>query len=109
VGSGWPTAGSTAWRRCVILDAGAGIRSAQVLMPARDADTQPELLKLMRNGPAAARAERHSQEARLNQLLDGQIPHGHPRADPQGEVYRGWCWRCAASITSCCKPVRGAR
>ncbi|MCT0200931.1 MULTISPECIES: BREX-1 system adenine-specific DNA-methyltransferase PglX [Synechococcaceae] len=61
---------------------------AKVLMPATDADTQPELLKLMRNGQLPAELQRHSQEARLNQLLDGQIPTATPGADPQGEVYR---------------------
>jgi len=49
--------------------------------------------------PAAA-WQRHSQEARANQLLDGQSPTATPGADPQGEVYGSWCWRCAASITS---------
>ncbi len=61
---------------------------ARVLMPATEAETQPELLKLMRNGQLPAELQRHCQEARLHQLLDGQIPTALPGADPQGEVYR---------------------
>jgi len=76
---------------------------AKVLMPATDADTQPELLKLMRNGQLPAELQRHSQEARLNQLLDGQIPTATPAPTPRGRCTGSWCWRCAASITSCCQ------
>ena len=60
----------------------------KVLMPATEADTQPELLKLMRNGQLPAELKPHSQDTRLNQLLDGQIPTAIPGADPQGEVVR---------------------
>lgn len=61
---------------------------ARVLMPATEGETQPELLKLMRNGNLPAELKSHCQEVRLNQLLDGQVPTAIPGADPQGEVYR---------------------
>jgi type II restriction/modification system DNA methylase subunit YeeA len=60
-----------------------------VLMPAGEGETQPELLKLMRAGslPAALIGQAH--ESRLHGLLDGQIQTAIAGADPQGEVYRG--------------------
>ena len=60
----------------------------KVLMPAADGETQPELLKLMRAGNLPSALQSHVNEARLNGLLDGQIPPAIAGADPQGEVYR---------------------
>jgi len=54
-------------------------------MPATDADTSRSLLKLMRNGQLpAGSCSASSQEARLNQLLDGQIPTATLRRRPPG-------------------------
>ncbi len=60
----------------------------KVLMPADNSETQPELLKLMRSGSLPADLKAFTNEQRLNQLLDGQIPTAIPGGDPQGEVYR---------------------
>jgi hypothetical protein len=60
----------------------------KVLMPAGEAETQPELLKLMRAGSLPAELKPLTNEARLYGLLDGQIPPAIAGADPQGEVYR---------------------
>ena len=60
----------------------------KVLMPAAGGETQPELLKLMRAGSLPAELKTHTNEARLHELLDGQIPPAITGADPQGEVYR---------------------
>ncbi len=60
----------------------------KVLMPAAEGETQPELLKLMRAGNLPSALQSHVNEARLNGLLDGQIPPAIAGADPQGEVYR---------------------
>ena len=60
----------------------------KVLMPAAEGETQPELLKLMRAGSLPAELKPHTNEARLHDLLDGQIPPAIAGADPQGEVYR---------------------
>jgi len=60
----------------------------KVLMPAGEGETQPELLKLMRSGSLPLELREHTNESRLNGLLDGQIPTAHAGADPQGEVYR---------------------
>jgi hypothetical protein len=60
----------------------------KVLMPAGEDETQPELLKLMRAGSLPAELKSHTNEARLHELLDGQIPPAVAGADPQGEVYR---------------------
>ncbi len=60
----------------------------KVLMPAVEGETQPELLKLMRSGSLPLVLIEHTNEARLNGLLDGQIPTSIAGADPQGEVYR---------------------
>lgn len=57
---------------------------ARVLMPASPQETQPELLKLARTGSLPEDLRRHTDAARLNDLLDGRIPS----SDPQGEVYR---------------------
>lgn len=59
-----------------------------VLMPAGEGETQPELLKLMRAGSLPAALKGHTNESRLHGLLDGQIPPAIAGADPQGEVYR---------------------
>ena len=60
----------------------------RVLMPAGEGETQPELLKLMRSGSLPIELKEHTNETRLNGLLDGQIPTAIAGADPQGEVYR---------------------
>jgi len=60
----------------------------RVLMPAGGGETQPELLKLMRSGSLPLELKEHTNENRLNGLLDGQIPTAITGADPQGEVYR---------------------
>ena len=60
----------------------------KVLMPTDGSETQPELLKLMRCGSLPADLKTFTNEQRLNQLLDGQIPTAIPGADAQGEVYR---------------------
>jgi hypothetical protein len=60
----------------------------KVLMPAGEGETQPELLKLMRSGSLPLELKEHTNESRLNGLLDGQIPTAIAGADPQGEVYR---------------------
>ena len=60
----------------------------RVLMPAGGGETQPELLKLMRSGSLPIELKEHTNENRLNGLLDGQIPTAIAGADPQGEVYR---------------------
>ena len=60
----------------------------RVLMPAGGGETQPELLKLMRSGSLPLELKEHTNESRLNGLLDGQIPTAIAGADPQGEVYR---------------------
>ncbi len=60
----------------------------RVLMPAGGGETQPELLKLMRSGSLPLELKEHTNESRLNGLLDCQIPTAIAGADPQGEVYR---------------------
>ena len=60
----------------------------KVLMPADGSETQPELLKLMRSGSLPGDLKSFTNEQRLNQLLDGQIPTAIPGGDAQGEVYR---------------------
>jgi hypothetical protein len=57
---------------------------SRVLTPASAAETQPELLKLTRNGAVPAELQSHTNPSRLNDLLDGKIPS----PDAQGEVYR---------------------
>jgi hypothetical protein len=57
---------------------------ARVITPASAKETQPEILKLMRNGALPAELKQHTNPVRLNDLLDGHIPS----PDPQGEVYR---------------------
>jgi len=57
---------------------------SRVLMAATPEETQPEILKLMRNGALPPELGQHTNLARLNGLLDGNIPS----PDPQGEVYR---------------------
>jgi type II restriction/modification system DNA methylase subunit YeeA len=61
---------------------------ARVLMPQTETETQPELLKLLRSGSLPAELQPHTDEARLQGLLDGRIPTAMAGADPQGEVYR---------------------
>jgi hypothetical protein len=61
---------------------------ARVLMPQTESETQPELLKLLRSGSLPAELQSHTDEARLQGLLDGRIPTATAGADPQGEVYR---------------------
>jgi hypothetical protein len=61
---------------------------ARVLTPFSPEETQPELLKLTRNGNLPEELRRHTDADRLNDLLDGRIPTAIPDADPQGEVYR---------------------
>ncbi|MEO8350691.1 MAG: class I SAM-dependent DNA methyltransferase, partial [Chthoniobacteraceae bacterium] len=58
--------------------------TARVLTPATADETQPELLKLTRNGSLPAELAAFTDPARLNKLLDGHLPS----PDPQGEVYR---------------------
>jgi hypothetical protein len=60
----------------------------RVLMPAGEGETQPELLKLMRSGSLPLELNEHTNESRLNGLLDGRLPTAQAGADPQGEVYR---------------------
>jgi len=62
--------------------------SARVLMPQTESETQPELLKLLRSGSLPAELQPHTDEARLQGLLDGRLPTAMAGADPQGEVYR---------------------
>lgn len=57
-------------------------------MPATAAESQPELLKLMRSGALPAALQNQANTSRLNGLLDGQIAPAIAGADPQGEVYR---------------------
>jgi type II restriction/modification system DNA methylase subunit YeeA len=61
---------------------------ARVLMPQTETETQPEVLKLLRSGSLPAELQPHTDEARLQGLLDGRLPTAHAGADPQGEVYR---------------------
>ena len=60
----------------------------KVLMPSDNSETQPELLKLIRSGSLPADLKTFTNEQRLNQLLDGQIPTAIPGGDAHGEVYR---------------------
>jgi hypothetical protein len=57
---------------------------ARVLTPADADSTQPELLKLVREGALPEALKRHTDPARLDDLLDGRLPSAHP----QQEVYR---------------------
>ncbi len=61
---------------------------ARVLTSSGDGESQPEILKLTRNGALPEELHRYSDPKRLNDLLDGQIPTAISGADPQGEVYR---------------------
>ena len=61
---------------------------ARVLMPQTESETQPELLKLLRSGSLPAELQPHTDEARLQGLLDGRLPTAMAGSDPQGEVYR---------------------
>jgi type II restriction/modification system DNA methylase subunit YeeA len=56
----------------------------RVITPANEEETQPEILKLTRNGALPAELGPFTDPVRINDLLDGRIPS----ADPQGEVYR---------------------
>ena len=60
----------------------------KVLIPATAAESQPELLKLMRSGALPAALQNQANTSRLNGLLDGKIAPAIAGADPQGEVYR---------------------
>jgi hypothetical protein len=57
---------------------------ARVLTAGAAGDTQPELLKLARDGALPAELARHTNPVRLDALLDERVPS----PDPQGEVYR---------------------
>ncbi len=57
---------------------------ARVLTPTSSEETQPEILKLFRNGELHADLRPHIAAQRLNDLLDGRLPS----ADPLREVYR---------------------
>jgi hypothetical protein len=61
---------------------------ARVLMPQTESETQPEVLKLLRSGSLPAELQPHTDETRLQGLLDGRLPTAQAGADPQGEVYR---------------------
>jgi len=61
---------------------------ARVLMPQTESETQPEVLKLLLSGSLPAELQPHTDEPRLQGLLDGRIPTAQAGADPQGEVYR---------------------
>src|SRR5262249_36536470 len=61
---------------------------ARVLTAFSPEETQPEILKLTRNGSLPEELKRHTDPTRLNDLLDGRIPTATPGADAQGEVYR---------------------
>lgn len=54
------------------------------VLTAAPGETQPELLKQFRTGAIPDDLKRHTDVARLGDLLDGAIPS----ANPQGEVYR---------------------
>lgn len=56
----------------------------RIITPANEEETQPEILKLTRNGAMPAELVPYTNPIRINDLLDGRIPS----ADPQGEVYR---------------------
>ncbi len=57
---------------------------ARVLTLSDEGSTQPELLKLARDGALPDELKRHTDSARLDGLLDGKLPS----SNPQGEVYR---------------------
>ena len=59
----------------------------RVLTPATPAETQPQLLKLIRSGTCPAELERYLNLPRIHALLEGTIPAKDPQ-NPQGEVYR---------------------
>lgn len=56
----------------------------RVITSANEEETQPEILKLTRNGALPAELVPFTDTVRINDLLDGRIPS----TDPQGEVYR---------------------
>jgi methylase of polypeptide subunit release factors len=56
----------------------------RVLTATSAEETQPEVLKLLRNGTLPSDLAQHTNLSRLNDLLDGRIPS----FDAQGEVYR---------------------
>ena len=57
---------------------------ARVLTSASPAETQPEVLRLLRTGVLPESLKAHTDPVRLNDLLDGRLPS----FDPQAEVYR---------------------
>jgi len=57
---------------------------ARVLTSADEGSTQPELLKLARDGALPDELKWHTDSVRLDDLLDGKLPS----SNPQGEVYR---------------------
>jgi hypothetical protein len=57
---------------------------ARVLTPANAEETQPEVLRLARNGALPVELVPFTDTRRLNDILDGRIPS----TDAQGEVYR---------------------
>ncbi|MCX5824918.1 MAG: BREX-1 system adenine-specific DNA-methyltransferase PglX [Deltaproteobacteria bacterium] len=56
----------------------------RVITPVNEEETQPEILKLTRNGALPSELGPFTDPVRINDLLDGRIPS----ADAQGEVYR---------------------
>jgi len=57
---------------------------ARVLTAATTEESQPELLKLIRNGALPEELKAHVDVDRLNKILDGMVPS----PDPQGEAYK---------------------
>ncbi len=58
------------------------------VLTAAGGESQPELLKLFREGALPDELARFAPVKRLNDLLDGRLPPAIAGADPQGEVYR---------------------
>jgi hypothetical protein len=58
--------------------------AARVITAVSPEETQPELLRLVREGRLPAELAAHTDPSRLNRLLDGALPS----TNPQGEVYR---------------------
>ena len=56
----------------------------RVITPGSAGETQPEILKLTRNGALSVELKPFVNVGRINDLLDGRIPS----SDSQGEVYR---------------------
>ena len=67
----------------------------RVLTSATEGQTQPEILRAFRSGELPEELTTLTDVARLNRLLDGDLPTAIEGADPQGEVYR------ALFLTAC--------